>query len=255
MMRRKVVNGLAPRDAAASSASMSTSISTGWTARTTNGRVTNRSAMMTAIFVVGRVDAYGAVGPVEGEERDPGDDRRKRERQVDHAVERGLSGELVPDQDPRDHGPGEHVDHDHDQRRDHGPLERPPGLRVGDRVPERAPAAIGRLRDQGGDRDQHDDAEVRDDEAATSAPEARPGGRPRGQRWRCPLRRYSSARGNPQVLLVLGDAVVLVEELRRHLVPAAELVDGEQPGRGRELLRSVQDGLHDGPVAVVAQIC
>ncbi len=44
MTRRKVVSGLAPSDAAASSISRSSSSSTGCTARTTNGRVTNRSA-------------------------------------------------------------------------------------------------------------------------------------------------------------------------------------------------------------------
>src|SRR3954447_1217451 len=44
-------------------------------------------------------------------------------------------------------------------------------------------------------------------------------------------------------------SVVRVEELRHHGVPAAELGDGEQPGRRREVHRGV--GLHDGPVAVV----
>ena len=44
MIRRKVTNLLAPSDAAASSASRSTSISTGCTDRTTNGSVTNSSA-------------------------------------------------------------------------------------------------------------------------------------------------------------------------------------------------------------------
>ncbi len=42
---------MAPRDAAASSASWSISSSTGWTVRTTNGRVTNATAMKTAVRV------------------------------------------------------------------------------------------------------------------------------------------------------------------------------------------------------------
>ena len=46
--RRKIVNRLAPSDAAASSASRSSSASTGWTVRTTNGSVTNRNASITA---------------------------------------------------------------------------------------------------------------------------------------------------------------------------------------------------------------
>ena len=51
MIRRKVVKLLAPSDAAASSISRSSSISTGCTARTTNGSVTNSSASTTAICV------------------------------------------------------------------------------------------------------------------------------------------------------------------------------------------------------------
>ena len=47
-MRRKIVSGEAPSDAAASSISRSSSMSTGWTARTTNGSVTNSSASRTA---------------------------------------------------------------------------------------------------------------------------------------------------------------------------------------------------------------
>ena len=50
-MRRKMVSGRAPSDAAASSMSWSSSSSTGCTARTTNGSVTNSSAMTTPIFV------------------------------------------------------------------------------------------------------------------------------------------------------------------------------------------------------------
>ena len=51
MTRRKIVNGRAPSEAAASSISVSSSISTGWTLRITNGRVTNSSAITTPIRV------------------------------------------------------------------------------------------------------------------------------------------------------------------------------------------------------------
>ena len=51
MIRRKIVSGPAPSDAAASSMSVSSSISTGCTERITNGRVTNSSAITTPIRV------------------------------------------------------------------------------------------------------------------------------------------------------------------------------------------------------------
>src|SRR5690349_1605641 len=61
--RLKVVNGLAPRDAAASSASVSSSINTGCTERTTNGNVTNSSANSTAHFVKATSTGAGPLGP------------------------------------------------------------------------------------------------------------------------------------------------------------------------------------------------
>ncbi len=51
MIRRKIVKLPAPSEAAASSMSRSSSISTGCTARTTNGSVTNSSASSTAARV------------------------------------------------------------------------------------------------------------------------------------------------------------------------------------------------------------
>ncbi len=50
-MRRSVVHRLAPREAAASSTSVSISSSTGWTVRTTNGSVTKAIARKTALRV------------------------------------------------------------------------------------------------------------------------------------------------------------------------------------------------------------
>ena len=63
MMRRKVVNRLAPSDAAASSTSRSSSASTGCTVRTTNGSVTNRKARNTAGRVLATSMPSGLSGP------------------------------------------------------------------------------------------------------------------------------------------------------------------------------------------------
>src|SRR4051812_6525490 len=51
MMRRNVVPAPAPSDVAASSISLSSSMRTGCTERTTNGRVTKSSDIATAVFV------------------------------------------------------------------------------------------------------------------------------------------------------------------------------------------------------------
>ena len=62
-MRRKIVNRPAPSEAAASSASRSSSASTGWTVRTTNGNVTNMKASITAGRVLATSMPSGLVGP------------------------------------------------------------------------------------------------------------------------------------------------------------------------------------------------
>ena len=63
MIRRKIVNRLAPSDAAASSTSRSSSSSTGCTVRTTNGSVTNSSARNTALWVLATSTPIGLFGP------------------------------------------------------------------------------------------------------------------------------------------------------------------------------------------------
>ena len=63
MIERKVVKRLAPSEAAASSTSGSSSISTGCTVRTMNGRVTNRNARNTAIRVLAQLSPSGLDGP------------------------------------------------------------------------------------------------------------------------------------------------------------------------------------------------
>ena len=72
---------------AASSISRSSSISTGCTVRITNGSVTNSSASTTPVRRVRDVDRRSGRSAVEGEQRQPGDDRRQRERQVDERVD------------------------------------------------------------------------------------------------------------------------------------------------------------------------
>ena len=63
MMRRNTVSLLAPSDSAACSISVSSSSSTGWTARTTNGSVTNSSASTTAAWVKATSTGAGPSGP------------------------------------------------------------------------------------------------------------------------------------------------------------------------------------------------
>ena len=62
-IRRRIVTRLAPSDAAASSTSASSSSSTGWTVRTTNGRVTKASASDTACSVNAQCTPIGLLGP------------------------------------------------------------------------------------------------------------------------------------------------------------------------------------------------
>ena len=102
MMRRKIVALRAPSDAAASSISRSSSISTGCTERITNGSVTNSSASRTAACVKATSIPTGLLRPVERQQREAGDDRRQRERQVDQRVDDALAAEAVAHQHPRD---------------------------------------------------------------------------------------------------------------------------------------------------------
>ena len=63
MIRRKTVKLLAPSERAASSISASSSSSTGWTVRTTKGRVTNSRAKRIAVLVKARWTPTGDFGP------------------------------------------------------------------------------------------------------------------------------------------------------------------------------------------------
>ena len=170
-------------------------ISTGWTARTTNGSVTNSSASADAGLRVGHVDADRAGRAVEGEQRQAGDDRRQRERQVDQRVDERLAAELVADEHPRDQHAHHGVDRGDDERHDQRQPHRGDRLGVGDRVPERADAAVERAHDDGGQREQDDQgqpggAEPADDERPAARCSARPRRACGSRACPAPLRRH-----------------------------------------------------------------
>ena len=105
-----------------------------------------------------------AAGPVEGDQRQAGDDRRQREGEVDQGVDRILAGELVAHQHPGDDRADDGVDRGH-ANEPRAQAQRRHGLRGRDGLPETLPAACGRAEDDGGQRDQHDHAQVGGDHA------------------------------------------------------------------------------------------
>ena len=130
-MRRKIVQLPAPSDAAACSASRSASISTGCTERTTNGRVTNSSAIDDRRLRRDQVQADRAARPVEREQHDAGHDRRQREREVDEGVDDPLAAGTRRARAPRRSAcPTDDVDERDDGRGEHGEAAAPPGPRA-----------------------------------------------------------------------------------------------------------------------------
>ena len=163
-MRRKVVASDAPSECAACSSSGSSSCSTGWTVRTTNGSVTNMSASTIAVLRVRDVDADRRGRAVEREQREAGDDRGQGEREIDHGVDDRLPAEVVAYEHPRGDGPEHGVHERDDERGAEGQLQRGDGL-PGSRSPPRTSRPLARrLPDEGGDRQQdHQRQEGRDD--------------------------------------------------------------------------------------------
>jgi hypothetical protein len=100
-------------------------------------------------------------GPVQGEQREPGDDRRQREGQVDDRVDDPLAAEVVADEDPRDERAEHDVDERHDERHDEREDHRGARLPAADLLPEAGEAALHRLDGDRGERDEHDEREVR----------------------------------------------------------------------------------------------
>ena len=124
---------------------------------------------------VGDVDAERAGRAVERQQREPGDDRRQRERQVDQRVDEALAAEPVAHQDPGDQRAREGVDDGGGERHEQREAQRGDRLAAADRAPERIEAAVGRADDHGGQRQQDDQAEP---ERRDAEPEgARPAGR------------------------------------------------------------------------------
>ena len=102
-----------------------------------------------------------AAGPVERDQRQPGDDRRQGEGEIDQGVDRSLAAELIPHQDPGDDGAHNSVDEGHGQGAEHAQAESSQRLRRGDGLDEAIQAVLRRAHDDGGQRDQHQDAQVR----------------------------------------------------------------------------------------------
>ena len=176
MMRRKIVRLPAPSEAAASSMSWSSSISSGCTARTTNGRVTKRRAMTTAMRV--RRRAERPVRAVEGEQRDAGDDRRQRERQVDQGVDVVLPGNSSRTRTQAMIVPKNALIATTISEADQGQLQRVDRLRLRSPGSQKcAEAAAQRLARQRRQRQQDEEAEVEDDRGhGRGRPRPRAGG-------------------------------------------------------------------------------
>ena len=116
MILRNTVNELAPSDAAASSASGSSSSNTGWIDRTANGSVTKARATHMARRVSAMSRWIGTARTVEAQKRQSCNHRRKGERQVDECSEELLAVEVVAHEDPGDGHSREGVDDHHDHR-------------------------------------------------------------------------------------------------------------------------------------------
>ena len=192
------------------------------------------------------VDADRAGRAVEREQREAGDDRRQRERQVDQRVDEALAAELVAHEDPGDQRAGDGVDHA-SRRARRASVNRSAAtawrlltaLQNASKPPsvERTTTAAS------------GSSTIRLSQSVEmpSAEGARPAGRaPAGSGRACSLGGRHS-----RVLLDLGDRAALdVEQLGVDLLPAAEVLDREQAGRVGELvLVGRQDLLVDRPVA------
>ncbi len=134
--RKNVWSRLAPRLAAASSTSGSSSSRAGWSVRTTNGSPMNTSATVmpscvsTTSIPKGSKPTAQPAGLVKQDgQRDSRDRGRQGERQVDDRVDHPLAGKGVPDQDPGHDQPEHGVDRRGHQRRPEAQAERGHDLR------------------------------------------------------------------------------------------------------------------------------
>jgi hypothetical protein len=108
------------------------------------------------------VDVHGASRAVQGQQRQARDDRRQRERQIDHGVDRALAEEAVPDERPGDGGAGDGLYGRDRERDEHRQLQRRDPLCIGDGPPRTVRVCRPHERRE---RQQDDDAQVRDADA------------------------------------------------------------------------------------------
>ena len=117
--------------------SRSSSSSTGWTERIDERQRDEEQRQADGDLRVGEVEPERALGPVQGQQGQAGDDRRQRERQVDQRVDGALAREIVADQDPGDERAHDRVDQHDDRARANRQLQRGQRRRIGDRGDER----------------------------------------------------------------------------------------------------------------------
>src|SRR5829696_1474752 len=131
---------------------------------------------------VGDVEAKGALGSVERQQRQAGDDRGQGERKVDQGVDQPFTPESIPYQHPGDKRPRHDVDGHDDQRGPERQFQRRDRLRVGDGEHEAPEAVAEGTPHHRRQRYEHDEAQV-DDHGPTGEGLVRPGGAgPRGRR-------------------------------------------------------------------------
>ncbi len=168
----RVLRRLAPRLAAASSASASSDSITGWTVRTTKGRPmkVRATAMPTGVNATLRPSAASGLAEpsgigIERGQRDAGDGRGQGERQVDQRVDDPSAREAIADQHPGEDEAEHGIDQRGGERSAEGELVRGQHPGCGGRLPQRIPAERSRLEREGSQRDQHHQAQIEEGEA------------------------------------------------------------------------------------------
>ena len=158
--RRKMAKRFAPSDAAASSMSRSNSVSTGCTVRTTNGSVTNKSAITTETRVKATLIPTGLPGPYSASSVNPATIVGRANGRSMSVLTKLLPGELVAHEHPRDRGSGDRVDQRDDDGDDERELDRRDRLGRGDRLPEAGEAPFVGLPDERREREEDDHGQV-----------------------------------------------------------------------------------------------
>ena len=120
---------------------------TGWSVRTTNGRPMKISATVMPSGVNATLIPYCSSGGsqpsvrrVERRQRDAGDSRRQRERQIDQRIDDALARKLVAREHPRDDESKDGIDRRGRKRRADAEPIRGHDARIADRLPDRRPS-------------------------------------------------------------------------------------------------------------------